>query len=121
MQPKLRIWLVFDERTKLGKGRAELLRLIHDTGSLKQAAAKLAMSYRAAWGYVRELERAVGAALLEPAGSGRSGGTQLTRKGRDLIRRYEAFRSQIERIAAQRFRRIFASTRRPPPRRRRGR
>ena len=123
MRPKLRVWLVFDENTKLGRGRAELLRLVDETGSLQQAVARLGMSYRAAWGYVRELEGAFGAALLEPAGPGRSGGTRLTRQGRALLRRYQSFQTQVEKLAETRFRRVFGasaraarSRRRPPSR-----
>ena len=55
MKPKLRVWVTFGEDLKFGDGRARLLALIDERGSLKKAAQALEMSYRNAWGYLREL------------------------------------------------------------------
>jgi molybdate transport system regulatory protein len=49
---KLKIWVVFGERVKFGDGRAELLELIDELGSIKQAVIRFGMSYRNAWGYL---------------------------------------------------------------------
>ena len=57
MKPKLKVWIVFPSGTKFGEGRAELLRLVGEEGSLKRAVERMGMSYRAAWGSLRELER----------------------------------------------------------------
>ena len=37
-------------RTKLGNGRARLLELIDERGSIQKAVARMGMSYRDAWG-----------------------------------------------------------------------
>ena len=58
MKPKLRVWVMFGEDLKFGDGRARLLELIDERGSLKKAAQELEMSYRNAWGYLRDLETA---------------------------------------------------------------
>jgi len=60
MKPKLRVWVTFGEHLKFGDGRAQLLELIEERGSLKKAAQELEMSYRNAWGYLRDLEEAAG-------------------------------------------------------------
>ena len=65
MKPKLRVWVIFGKQLKgkqlkFGDGRARLLELIDERGSLRQAAGELRMSYRNAWGYLRELEKAAG-------------------------------------------------------------
>src|SRR5258708_4281257 len=52
VEPKIRVWVVFDKQLKLGAGRAQLLRLIDERGSLRKAAAEFGMSYRNAWGYL---------------------------------------------------------------------
>jgi len=109
VEPKLRIWLVFNHTTKLGGGRAELLRLVDQLGSLKGAVARLGMSYRAAWGYLRELEQAAGFRLIEPVGAARGSGARLTPEGRDLLTGYERFQMELESVAADRFRAIFAA------------
>ena len=58
MKPKLKVWVTFGDRLKFGDGRADLLELIDERGSLRAAAQVSGMSYRNAWGYLRELESA---------------------------------------------------------------
>jgi molybdenum-dependent DNA-binding transcriptional regulator ModE len=47
MQPRIKVWVVFGDRTKLGDGRARLFELIDELGSIKKAVARMGMSYRA--------------------------------------------------------------------------
>src|SRR5262249_15883967 len=80
---RVKLWVVFGDDVKFGEGRAELLETIERLGSFKQAVERMGMSYRAAWGYFRELERAAGLKLLERRpGRGPEGGTRLTAEGR---------------------------------------
>ena len=51
---------MFGDELKFGDGRARLLELIDSRGSLKKAAREMEMSYRNAWGFLRDLERAAG-------------------------------------------------------------
>jgi len=108
MKPKLRVWVVFGKELKFGDGRARLLQLIEERGSLRQAAAELDMSYRNAWGYLRELERAAGFKFVErgPAGNPRSG-MRLTARGREFLARYVKFQRGLEQAAARAFERSF--------------
>jgi molybdate transport system regulatory protein len=114
VKPKLKIWVVFDDGVKFGQGRAALLRLIDEVGSIKQAVGRFEMSYRNAWGYLRELERAAGFRLLErqPGGS-RAAGARLTPEGRKFLEKYERFERGVESNVARCFRRTFEM----PPRR----
>src|SRR5262249_61544830 len=90
---KIRVWVVFGKGAKLGRGRAQLLRLIDERGSLRRAAAEFGISYRNAWGYLQELERAAGFKIVGgmPGGGPTSGG-QLTAAGRAFLARYQKFR-----------------------------
>ncbi len=108
MKPKLRVWVVFGKRLKFGDGRARLLELIGEHGSLRKAAAELGMSYRNAWGYLRELEKAAGFKLVEraPEGTSRSG-MRLTAKGRDFLMRYRKFQRGLDDAATRHFERAF--------------
>jgi molybdate transport system regulatory protein len=107
MRPKLKIWVVFDGGVKFGDGRADLLELIDKLGSLQRAVLEVGMSYRSAWGYLRELERAAGFVLLERhAGRGPAGGTRLTPRGRDFLARYRRFRRGLDDTVRRRFTRI---------------
>jgi molybdate transport repressor ModE-like protein len=109
-EPKLKVWIVFDDRVKFGHGRAQLLQTIDELGSLRRAAAQLGMSYRSVWGYMRALEAAAGFPFLERrvGGKGR-GGTTLTPQGRTFLARYLAFRQQVDALVEQQFVRSFLS------------
>src|SRR6059036_3355647 len=111
VNPKLRVWVVFGKRLKLGSGRAHLLRSIDKHGSLRQAAAEFGLSYRNAWGYLRELERAAGFKFVErmPGGGPRSG-MRLTAAGRDFLARYQKFRLGLEAASLRQFARAFKGT-----------
>lgn len=99
MEPKVKAWIVFEGGTKLGEGRAELLRLVDAEGSLNRAVKRMGMSYRAAWGYVQELEAAAGLAFLERDSSG----ARLTQDGRAFLAAYERFRARVDAAAAEAF------------------
>ena len=105
LSPKLKVWVVLDGRVKFGDGRAQLLDQIEALGSLKQAVAGMGMSYRAAWGYLRELERAAGFKFLERhPGRGR---TRLTPQGKRFLTRYRHFRKGLDDVVTRHFSRSF--------------
>jgi molybdate transport system regulatory protein len=108
MKPKLRVWVVFPNGLKFGDGRARLLETIDELGSLQRAAEQFDMSYRSAWGYLRELEEAAGFELLErAAGRGRASGMKLTPRGREFLARYRRFQRGLDEVATRRFSRAF--------------
>jgi len=99
MEPKVKAWIVFDGGTKFGEGRARLLRLVEEEGSLNRAVKRMGMSYRAAWGYVQELERAAGFAFLERDTSG----ARLTAEGSEFLAAFERFSARVASAAADSF------------------
>lgn len=113
MEPRLKIWVAFDQKTKFGDGRAQLLELIDELGSINKAVSRFGMSYRTAWGYIRELESAAGFRFLERRpGGGAQGGARLTKDGRRFLRRYWDFRKGLERVVTDHFARAFKAPRR---------
>jgi molybdate transport system regulatory protein len=113
MRPKIRVWITFGDDIKFGDGRAQLLELIAARGSLSKAAEELEMSYRNAWGYLQELERAAGFQFVErvPGGGPRSG-MRLTAEGRQFLACYRKFRAGLEETMRRQFTRSFPRTRR---------
>lgn len=106
--PKYRLWVVLGEGIKFGHGRADLLRLIDELGSIKQAVARVGMSYRNAWGYLRELEQAVGFNLLErKPGGGPDSGTRLTAEGKKFLAHYSLFKQSVDGAVDRHFKRVF--------------
>jgi molybdate transport system regulatory protein len=114
MKAKLKVWILFNEKVKFGQGRAALLRVIDELGSIKQAVERFEMSYRNAWGYLRDLERAAGFRILDrrPGGS-RAAGTRLTPKGREFLDGYDRFERDLERSMARCFIRAFPEAAKP--------
>jgi molybdate transport system regulatory protein len=109
MKPKVKVWVTFGE-LKFGDGRARLLEAIDAQGSLQKAAETFEMSYRNAWGYLRELERAAGFKFVERGpGGGPKRGMRLTDKGRAFLERYRKFRHGLDETVARQFERSFRS------------
>jgi molybdate transport system regulatory protein len=98
--------VVVGGRVKFGDGRATLLERIDELGSLRQAVAGFGMSYRAAWGYFRELERAAGFAFLARRPGGQAG-MRLTADARHFLRRYRGLQRGLERALERHFVRAF--------------
>ena len=108
--PKAKIWVVFGGRVKFGDGRAELLERVERLGSFKKAVAEMGMSYRAAWGYFQELERAAGIQFLaRRPGGGPAGGSRLTSEGKRFLARYRRFRRGLDARVAAHFTRSFGA------------
>ena len=66
MKIRFKVWLEkTGQQVLFGEGRMQLLQAIADQGSLAQAAKKMEMSYRAAWGRLKASEDSTG---LSPDG-----------------------------------------------------
>jgi molybdate transport system regulatory protein len=116
---KFKVWVVFGGRVKFGDGRAQLLELVDELGSIQKAVARLGMSYRNAWGYLQELERAAGFKFLRRGpGGGPASGTRLTTRGREFLARYWQFRRGLDAAVGRHFGRSFRVARQPRARKR---
>ena len=106
------IWLekVNHEKVLTGEGFGLLLE-IERAGSLVMAANNLKISYRKAWGLLREVEQLLGFNLVQKQRGGASGGcTTLSPEGVELLNAYRALHfeadSAMKNIAKVFFRRI---------------
>jgi molybdate transport system regulatory protein len=102
MKHVVRFRVDFTDACSLGPGKIELLESIQRTGSLRQAAQALGMSYRRAWLLLDGLNRS----FSEPAstasiGGQGGGGVTLTPFGLEIIRCYRAAAQAIESAARQ--------------------
>jgi molybdate transport system regulatory protein len=95
MKVAYKVWL--DNNGKaFGEGPYRLLKGVEKTGSLRQAAIDMGMSYRKAWLTLHASEEKLGFSLLERTIGGPSGGgSQITPAGADIIRNYENFRDEV--------------------------
>lgn len=81
----------------LGPGKAQLLELIRDHGSISAAGAAMNMSYRRAWLLVEELNGMFRSpVVLKSTGGKQGGGAALTPFGAELLARFRAMESRAE-------------------------
>lgn len=104
MKQTVRFRVDFTPACSLGPGKIELLETIEQTGSLRQAAQTLGMSYRRAWLLLDALNRSFSepAAIASVGGQG-GGGARLTPFGIELVKRYRAAAKNIEALARTEF------------------
>ncbi|HEY8491523.1 MAG TPA: LysR family transcriptional regulator [Dehalococcoidia bacterium] len=106
--PRLKLWLERDGALVCSAYRVRLLEHVQETGSLAEAAARMGLSYRRAWGKVREIERNLGVTLVESEAGGRGGGgSRLTEAGRLLVARFREFERRVQGDLAREFREVF--------------
>ena len=116
MNQTVRIRVDFSTGGSIGPGKMALLEGIHRTGSLRQAARELRMSYRRAWLLVDEINRS----FLTPAttatvGGAGGGGAALTPFGEELIRRYRRLERTIQSLSREVLAPISAQVRSAAP------
>ena len=92
----------------LGPGVAELLELVEETGSMKEACGRMGMSYSKGWKITGRAEQELGYPLILRSHGGRTGGScSVTQEGLFLIRRYRALEEKVKEYASGIFKDIF--------------
>ena len=108
LEPRIKLWVEKDGHLVLSDYRVQLLRYVAETGSLAEAAQRMGLSYRRAWGKVREIERNLGLTLVESEVGGAGGGSShLTPAGERLVALYQRLRRTMERDLGREFQEVF--------------
>lgn len=102
---RLNLWLETEEGMLFGLGRAQLLEQIEKQGSLNKAAKELGMSYRAAWGRLKNTEDVLGDSLVLKT-RGRKG-CSLTPLGERVLEDYRQWVQEVENFAVMTARKSF--------------
>lgn len=109
MQPKVKLWVEKDGLLVFSDYRAELLDHIAKTGSISGGAERMGLSYRRAWGKIKEIEHNLGVRLVQSEVGGLGGGrTKLTPEGEEILARYRAFRATAQSHVSRDFAEAFA-------------
>ena len=97
LSPAYKLWMETNGEYVFGPGVFGILVGINNTGTLKEAAKELGMSYRYAWGLIKKAEEALGEPLIHARKGGRLGGgsTELTETGLRLIKEFEDLQTQF--------------------------
>lgn len=106
---RTKTWIENDQQELLfGKGKTEILELIEQEGSIAKAAEKMGMNYKKAWTHVKILRENIADELVvAQKGGGDTGGTVLTPKAGELIKKYRQLQQEIEIFANKRFKELF--------------
>ncbi len=95
---KYKIWLsTNDNKNIIGEGMLCLLDEINRLGSLKAASDKMKISYRKAWGNLKETEEIIGFKLITKTRGGISGGkSELTSEAKELLIAYNELKKDFD-------------------------
>ncbi len=97
-----RIWLETEEGPVLGAGRVELLERIQQSGSLRQAALQMKMSYRQAWQLIDHMNTHLDTPVVVLHRGGKGGGkAEVTEKGQKAIEQFHLFYKKFREFLAE--------------------
>jgi molybdate transport system regulatory protein len=86
--PRLRV--SWRDAIALGPGKVQLLALIRETGSIRDAAERMRMSYMRAWLLIRTMNQCFKGPLVKAVRGGRGGGgAELTPAGNRALELYQ--------------------------------
>jgi molybdate transport repressor ModE-like protein len=110
---KTKTWMENEKKELLfGKGKTEVLLEIEQTGSIAKAAENLGMNYKKAWSHIKLLQKNLDDVLVESyKGGGKQGGSRLTPKANDYIKKYKQLQKEVEEFANERFKELFLKPR----------
>jgi len=107
---RCKLWVEHDSALVFGSGRYMLLQAIEETGSINEAATRVRISYRAAWGKIKATEERWGVKLLDRHVGGKGGGgATLTDDAREMMERYAEFEKRARAAVDEQFQQVFLS------------
>lgn len=98
---RLRVWIEQENELYIGIGSTLLLKHIEKLGSLRKAAEALGMSYRRAWGKLKNAEQRIGRPLVEKT-RGKGQRFNLSPFGKELMEKFLQFYLDVEEYATTR-------------------
>ena len=88
LKPRIRV--TRGKEIALGPGKVDLLALVGETGSIREAARRMGMSYMRAWTLIKTMNACFKSPLVVAARGGRAhGGATLTDTGRKALALYQ--------------------------------
>jgi molybdate transport system regulatory protein len=98
-QLRVRCWIDVDGERFFGPGRAELLQLIRETGSISKAAKSMGMSYKKAWAMVDGLNSVSKKPyVIAHNGGQKGGGAEVTEDGIKILLAYQKLNDKVSAI-----------------------
>ena len=100
LKPNYKLWLEQDGQYVFGLGAYNILKSIHEVGTIAEGAKALGMSYRYAWGVIRKIEITLDVKLLETYKGGNvgGGGARVTEHGIKLMEMFDGARTAVDKV-----------------------
>jgi molybdate transport system regulatory protein len=96
------LWLEHEGQRFFGPGPVELLERIAETGSIKQAAKAMGMSYKKAWDLINNLNKTGAQPFVHTATGGeKGGGSTISDEARQLIAYHRQLRERFRQFLEQ--------------------
>jgi len=90
------LWFEANGEYIFGEGTCKLLEKVNENSSLSAATKALGMSYRYAWGLIKNVEKHLGKPIVKTQRGGIHGGnTQLTDTGLYLVENYKRLKGAM--------------------------
>lgn len=94
---RIKLRLQYDTPLVLGPGKAQLLELIDQLGSISAAGREMGMSYKRAWSLVEEMNAAFAQPVVDSSrGGAGGGGAVLTGTGREVLAHFRKLEHLLE-------------------------
>jgi len=91
-----KIWIKAGDEKVLGHGRVELLERIQKSGSIRQAALQMKMSYKQAWDLINHMNTHFPSPVVVSHRGGRGGGNAIvTESGVALIAQFHDLQTKL--------------------------
>ena len=105
---RYKLWIEKNGEKTFGDGPLDILHRVEKTGSLRQAAEEINMSYSQAWNLMKDLEKRLGFNLLKrKVGGERGGGSEITEEARKLMTKFKLFREEADQSLNSLYKKIF--------------
>ncbi|SRR5258708_38742246 len=96
---RARCWIEIDGIKHFGPGPAELLDLVHESGSISNAAGAMGMSYKKAWEIVSRMNsRGQRPYVILRKGGKRGGGAELTATGKKVLQSFKKLNRKVQSV-----------------------
>lgn len=100
IRPRIKLWLEAgqpgEERHVFCSGMSQILEAVQASGSIKQAAARVGLSYRHVWSRIKQVEESLGLQLIDAQVGGKDvRRSTLTSAGKSLLEGYLRLRQRI--------------------------
>jgi len=97
-----RIWMELDGEKVLGHGRIELLERIEASGSIRQAALQMKMSYKQAWDLINHINAKFPSPLVISHRGGKGGGNAVvTPAGMEVIKQFHRLQLKFQQFLTE--------------------